>query len=150
MKASDSIFIFTLDEQRYALPLSAVNRVVRIVEVTPLPHAPDIILGAINIQGNCVAVINMRRYFSLPERAIALSDQLIIAHSTRRVMALSVDAVLGSIPYPAQNLIESKYIHPDAAYRVLKLNDGLMLIHDLDKFLSVAQEVFLDNALASS
>jgi len=39
---------FELDDQRYALFLSSVERIVRIVEITPLPRAPEIVLGVVN------------------------------------------------------------------------------------------------------
>jgi purine-binding chemotaxis protein CheW len=38
--AANQIVVLTLEEQRYALPLSTVERVVRTVEITPLPRAP--------------------------------------------------------------------------------------------------------------
>ena len=59
------ILVFALDEPRYALPLSAVERVVRAVEITPLPNAPAIIQGAINVQGAIIPVVNIRESFSL-------------------------------------------------------------------------------------
>ena len=65
---SNHIVVFTLDEQRYALHLLAVERVVRAVEVTALPEAPEIVLGVVNVKGRIVPVINVRRRFRLPER----------------------------------------------------------------------------------
>ncbi len=40
---SSQLVVFVVDGQRYALPLEIVERVVRAVEVTPLPEAPPII-----------------------------------------------------------------------------------------------------------
>jgi purine-binding chemotaxis protein CheW len=37
------LVVWTLDAQRYALPLNAVERVVHAVAVTPLPDAPEVI-----------------------------------------------------------------------------------------------------------
>jgi purine-binding chemotaxis protein CheW len=45
---SERIVMFTLDEPRYALYLSAVERIVRAVEITPLPKATEIVSGVIN------------------------------------------------------------------------------------------------------
>ncbi len=58
--------VFTLDEQRYALHLSAVERVICVVEITPLPKAPEIVLGIINVGGQIIPVIDMRKRFRLP------------------------------------------------------------------------------------
>lgn len=64
----EALVVFRLDERRYALPLSVVERVIRAVEVTPLPKAPPIVLGAIDVQGRVVPVLNVRRRFLMPDR----------------------------------------------------------------------------------
>lgn len=119
------------------------------VAITPLPKAPDIVLGVVNIQGRLIAVINMRRRFCLPEREIILTDQLVVAHTARRPVALVADAVLGVIACSAQELIAAEHIVPGVEYLtgLIKLEDGLILIHDLDKFLSLEEEDLLDHAL---
>lgn len=152
MKDPDSLIVFTMDDRRYALPLRAVDRVVRMVAVTPLPKAPDIVLGVVNIQGRVIPVINMRRRFRLPEREIALTDQLVVAHTVRRPVALVADAVLDVIACPVQSLIAAEEVLPNIEYveGVVKLADGLILIHDLDRFLSLEEEDFLDYALENS
>ncbi|OGV77773.1 MAG: chemotaxis protein CheW [Methylotenera sp. RIFCSPLOWO2_02_FULL_45_14] len=149
MKKSDFLVIFTLDDQHYALSLPTVGRVVRIVAITPLPNAPDIILGVVNFQGQVISVINVRRRFCLPEREIAISDQLLVAHTARRPVALVADAVLDVIACEAQSLITAENILPKIEYveGVVKLSDGLILIHDLDKFLSLEEEDSLNQAL---
>ena|SRR3989338_588828 len=152
MKETDSLLVFMLGDQHYAIPLPAVDRVVRMVAITPLPEAPEIVLGAVNIQGRVIPVINMRRRFRLPEREIALTDQLVVAHTARRPVALVADAVLGVIACPEQSLIAAENIVPGIEYLagVIKLDDGLILIHDLDKFLSLEEENFLAHALETS
>ncbi|MFZ2301240.1 MAG: chemotaxis protein CheW [Gallionella sp.] len=149
MKEPDSLLVFMLDDQRYALPLPEVDRVVRMVAITPLPKAPDIVLGVVNIQGRVIPVVNMRRRFRLPEREIALTDQLVIAHTAKRPVALIADAVLDVIACPAHGLIAAAHIVPGMEYveGAIKLEDGLTLIHDLDKFLSLEEEKSLDRAL---
>lgn len=149
MKESDSLVVLVLDDQRYALPLPAVDRVVRMVAITPLPKAPDIVLGVVNVQGRVIPVFNMRRRFCLPEREIALSDQLVVARTMRRPVALVADAVPDVIAYPAQSLVSPEEVLPSIEYveGVIKLADGLIFIHDLDKFLSPDEESFLGRAL---
>lgn len=152
MNIPDSLLVITLDGRRYALPLPVVERVVRAVAITPLPNAPDIVLGVVNIRGRVIPVINMCRRFHLPEREIALTDQLVVAHTARRPVALVADAVLDVIACPAQNLIAAGEVLPNIEYveGVVKLEDGLILIHDLDSFLSLEEENLLDCALEAS
>lgn len=141
--------VFILDDQRYALYLSAVDRIVRMVHVTPLSSAPDAVLGIVNLQGRIVPVMNVRQRLNLPKREIALSDRLIFAHTKRRPIALVADAVTEVVECSAQNQIPAEGILPEAEYLegVIKLKDGLILIHNLDKFLSPEEENTLDVAL---
>ena len=141
---------FLLNEQRYALFLSAVERIVRAVEVTALPKAPEIVLGVVNMRGQIIPVINVRKRFHLPGKEIDLSDQFLIAHTSTRIVGLAVDAVLGVIERAAEEVISVQKIVPGIEYVVgiVRLQDGMILIHDLDKFLSLDEERVLNEAMA--
>lgn len=149
MAASTRLVRFSLDQQRYALYLSAVERVVPAAEVTPLPKAPEIVLGVLNAGGRIIPVVNIRRRFRLPEREIDLRDQLIIAHSGKRPVALVVDSVTGIAEVADEQVTAADRILPglEQVEGVARLEDGLMLIHDLGKFLSLDEEQELGAAL---
>ena len=141
--------IFVLDERRYALPLSAVERVVRIVDVTPLPQAPEIVAGIIDIQGQVVPVVNIRRRLDLPERAPSLDDRFLVVRLLHRRIALMADAVIGVMNTPSEHIGAAETVLPGIKYfdGVLKLHDGLVLIQDLARFLSLDEEEQLEAAL---
>jgi purine-binding chemotaxis protein CheW len=143
------LVIFTLDEQRYGIPLSSIERIFRVVEVTPLPKAPEIVQGIVNIQGRIIPVVNIRKRFRLPEKATDLSDQLILAKTVSRSVALIVDEVTGLIERPDHEIISAQKVLSGTEYveGVIKLEDGMILIHDLDTFLSLDEEKELDDAL---
>ena len=149
MGRSSQLVLFALDDRRYGLRLSTVERVVRAVGVTILPKAPDIVLGVVNVQGRIIPVVNLRRRFRLPERDISLADQLVIAHTSRRPVALVVDAASGVLEYSADEAVGARDIVPGIEHveGVVKLADGLVLIHDLDKFLSLEEETAIDRAI---
>jgi len=149
MNKAEHLVIFTLDEQRYALHLSTISRIVHAVEITPLPRAPDIVRGVVNVQGQVIPVIDIRRRFQLPQREMQLSDHFIIASTSRRPVALVADAVEDVIDYPEQETVPPDKILPGTEYieGVIKLEDGLVIIHDLDRFLSLDEDKKLDVAL---
>lgn len=150
MNNTKSLVIVQLDEKRYALDLSAVERVIRAVDLTSLPNAPDIVLGLINVSGCVIPVINVRRRFHLPERNIDLNDQMIIARTKRRVVALVVDSVLEVAEYSENAITASEKIVPGLEYveGVLLLEKNLILIHNLDQFLSLEEENLLTDTLS--
>jgi purine-binding chemotaxis protein CheW len=148
---SELIFlvVFSLDEKRYALPLAAVERIVGAVEVTSLPGAPAIVLGAIDVEGHVLPVLNLRRRFLLPEREVNPVDQFLIARIPRRMVVLMIDEAHGVIEREQSAVISSDRIVAglEQFQGVVKLDDGLVLIHDLEKFLSLDEARALDEAM---
>ncbi|KVW94799.1 chemotaxis protein CheW [Thiobacillus denitrificans] len=148
----DEYVVLCFDALRIALPLSVVERVIRAVYVTPLPGAPAIVSGVANLQGRVIPVVNMRRRFRLPEREMALTDRLVIAHTAQRPVALVADSVNGVLEHAGPDRVDAETILPDLEYveGVVKLDDGLILIHDLDRFLSLDEAEALDRAMAAA
>jgi purine-binding chemotaxis protein CheW len=142
--------VFCLDKGRYALPLVAVDRIVRAVHVTPMPRAPGIVLGAIDVQGRVLPVFNIRRRFGLAERAIDPADHFLIAHTPRRTVVLVIDAAQGVFEHAATAVTAAAHIAPDLEHirGVIQLEDGLALIHDLEHFLSPDEARVLDEAMS--
>jgi len=140
---------FRINGQRYALPLSAVERIVRAVAVTPLPKAPAIVLGVINVAGRVLPVLNLRRRFGIPEREIGSADQFVIAHTPRRTVVLVVDEAQEVIEYAETDTSDAGGIVPQLEHiqGIVKLEDGLVLIHDLEKCLSLDEERELTSAM---
>jgi purine-binding chemotaxis protein CheW len=143
------LVLFTRAGQPFALPLAAVERVVRAVAITPLPEAPERVLGVINVQGRLIAVIDIRRPWCLPTPPLELSDRLIIAHTSRRPVALVADSVEG-VELPSEHrMVVAETILPglDSVEGVLKCDDGrLLLIHNLDALLGLEDIKRLDDA----
>jgi len=146
------LVVFTLDGLRYALRLAAVERIVRAVEITPLPKAPEIVLGVINVRGEIIPVVNVRRRFRLPERELDLTDQLMIARTAKRKVALVVDAVTELIPCAEGQISEAETVLPSIEYveGVARMRDGLIFVHDLDSFLSLEEEQILEETIAGT
>jgi purine-binding chemotaxis protein CheW len=141
--------VFRLDQQQYALKLPAVERVIHIVEITPLPKAPEIVLGVINYYGQIIPIVNIRSLFRLPEKEPDLSDQLIIARTSKRQIALLVDTVTGVMESPIAEIIAADRILHGLDYieGVVEVGDGLILIHNLDTFLSLEEDKTIEVAL---
>jgi purine-binding chemotaxis protein CheW len=141
--------LFSLDRGRYALRLSVVDRVTRIVAITALPKAPGIVLGVVNVAGTVIPILDIRKRFGLPKRELDLSHQLIFARTSERIVGIVADAVTGVTRVSDHEVVRADKILTGLDYvdGVLKLEDGLTLIHDLDQFLSFSENSTLDEAL---
>jgi len=141
--------LLKVNGQTYALHLDAVDRVLRMVEVTPLPGAPDAVEGVINIQGEVVPIVSIRRRLGLARRAVGAADSLVLARARTRRLAIIAESVLGVVERPADAVVSTGDLAQGIQHieGVLKTSDGLVLIHDLDRFFSPEEEQSLDLAL---
>jgi len=143
------VVIFSLESPRYALELSCVERVISSVEVIPLPKAPDKVLGIINYHGEIIPVINIRQMFGLAEHNLSTEDLFIIAKTEKRLVALVVDAVEGFFELEDVKIEKTKELYPFAEYisSISVLENEIIIINDLEKFLSLNDHKFLDESI---
>ena len=149
MDSGQSLLVFSIDDQRYALPAVSVKRVLRAIAIAPLSLAPAMVLGLINLGGSLIVVIDMRRRCGHPSRPMQLSDHLIVASTGPRLVALLVDQIQGLVDLDVGDLWAAGESLPglDLLVGAVKLEDGLIFVHDLEKLLSLEDEMAIDSAL---
>lgn len=132
----DSFLLFCVDERRYALDVAAVERIVRAVEVTLLPDAPDYVRGLINVAGEIVPVIDVRQRLGLPMREMELSDRLILTKMASGLRALLVDRVEGvvDLPTPSETCARTSVL--DTTATAITLEGNIVLIQTKEALLS--------------
>jgi len=145
------LLLFTLDSRRFALPLDRVREIVHAVEITPLAGAPGVVEGVVDVRGAVVPVLDVRARFRLPARPVRLSDHLVLAEGAGRLVALRVDRAVGMEEVPPEAMTMPGANDPAMAHLagVVTLDDGMVLVHDLDAFLSQAEADALARALAT-
>lgn len=137
--------LFELAGVRYGLPAAQVQEFVRMVAVTPLPCAPAVISGFINVRSELIAVVNLRQRFGLALQAAKLSDFLLIASTANRKVALWVDNALGVTQLNIKQITppDSLTAHTAFLSGVIEAEDAsgnqLILVQDLATLLSDAE-----------
>lgn len=141
--------VFTLDEQRYALPLTSIERIVRAVEITPLPEGPKMLLGVINVEGRVLPTLNVRRRLGLPERQIQPSDQMVVAKAEAGSFVIVVDRALGIVECAQSQIVEAAAPNPElyCMPSLVKADEGLVVIQDAEAFFSLDESVVIDQLL---
>jgi purine-binding chemotaxis protein CheW len=149
MKNSMQLVVFLLENQKFAIDVSAVQQVIPALRITPLPDAPEIVLGVFSLWGQIIPVFNIRKRFRLPERVIEVTNQFLIAHASGRKVALVVDRVLDVQEHGVPEISAASEFLPEMDYveGIIKTDGGLILIHDLNSFLSLGEKRLLENVL---
>ena len=114
-----------------------------------MPKAPEIIAGIINVKGQIIPVADIRTRFGLTAHEIDLNDQFIIANTGKRDVAIVVDAVSGirDLEPHQMEIAEKSLPFAEHITGVAKVDDSLVLIYDLERFLSLDEEKVLEQAL---
>lgn len=86
---------FTLADERYALLASQVHDVQPLRELTPLPCTPAFLRGLVNLRGRLVAVIDLKRFFGLPEPGITDLHRIVLLRKGEVEIGLLADTVEG-------------------------------------------------------
>ena len=143
--ASRQLLLFTLGEPRYALDLAVVERVVQAVEIMALPKAPPLVLGLINVRGQIIPVVDIRECFGMPAREITVNAQFILARTLKRRVAVVADEVSGVVIPTERQWAAAGDVLPGAEFitAVVKLDDTLVLVCDLEQILTLETERIL-------
>lgn len=132
--AVETWVLFTVDDQIYALDLWEVERIVRAVEVKPLPEVPSYVAGVVDVHGRVLPVIDLRLRFDQPTRPLAITDQFIIARTPTHSVVLPVDSALGSCDIRTDSIPPDTEL-PRCVRKVVPLNVGLAYSLDLQRVL---------------
>ena len=139
MEYENQSFIFTINEQHYALPLSVVERVVWAVELLSVPKAPDILQGLINIKGEIIPVMNIRKILHLPERKMDINDRIVFSRTSAREVAFIVDKVEGVVALSPAGMDNARQNFPEMEHfleGIGRFKDNTVFIYNVDKLFS--------------
>ncbi len=145
-KASETLMGFWVDNQRFAISVSDIEKVIRAVAVTVVPDAKSVIYGMMDLHGRVIPVINLRERFNLTGKPIEMNDRFVIAKSGNKKFALVVDELeevikvtskdLNKIEVPANKKLMSQA--RELGLEVMQFvsdEKGIIIIYDIEKLL---------------
>lgn len=86
---------FLLAHERYGLETALVREVYPLKELTPVPCTPAHVLGIINVRGRTLSVIDLKKFFDLPEKGLGDLNKVIILSSAEMEFGILADVILG-------------------------------------------------------
>lgn len=131
---------FHVGDEEFGVEILEVREINRMMEITRVPHAPDFVEGVINLRGQVIPVVDLRKRFGLSAVARDKSARIVVVELGDRVVGFLVDSVsevlrvprgLVEPPPPIVGGIDAAYIEA-----VVKLEDRLLILLDLRKLLS--------------
>lgn len=127
---------FLLAHERYALDASFVREVCPLREITQLPATPAFVLGIINVRGQIFSVIDLKKFFDLPQTGLTDFNKVIILRDGPMEFGLLADAVAGvhripladiQPPLPTLTGIRAEYLRGVTEQRLVILDVARIL-----------------------
>jgi len=136
---------FYLDEMHFGIDVDAVQEVLRFQTMTPVPLAPPVVAGLINLRGQIVTALDLRRRLELPERPPDLLPTNVVLRSSAVGASLLVDAI-GEVVDVDDGAFEAPPETVQGRARELILGaykqpEQLLFLLDLRKTLEIGTEV---------
>lgn len=143
------LVVFRVEGVRCAVPLDSVERVLPMIALSALPGAPEVVLGLLNLQGRPLPVVDLHRRFDLPARAYGVAAHLLLVRTRRRRLAVATDEVQGLTEVDAHAVASASSVLAGSGPMAgaVALSDGILLIYDLEAFLSLEEEGQLERAM---
>jgi len=109
-EGSEEYCIFTRGARELALPISAAREMLGGDEsLTRVPQSPPHLIGVLNLRGDLLPVVCIDSWLGLPERSLALSDQIVVIDRGVATLGIVVDRVRDV------RTLQNRDIRPDAA-----------------------------------
>lgn len=139
---------FEMDGHRFGLYARNILEILRAATPSPLPGAPAVVAGLLNVRGALVPVYDVRARFGLRPRRMRSTDHLLVV-SAGRTVAIVVEQVHALVQVPVVDIAAARDLPASSkgVAGVARLPDGTVMIFDLQGFLSEAEAAALDGAL---
>ena len=148
-----NLVTFRLEQQVYALPIASIFKIIDMVAITPLPQVNHAIEGIINVHGETVPIINLRRHLNMPQAPFKLHTHIILVQNGGPTFGLIVDQVMDVLSLPAGQIANPDQILPEGLGEAPLLQglvhtpDGTVLLLNLKQMFKPQQAQALAQAM---
>jgi purine-binding chemotaxis protein CheW len=139
---------FKLEKEEFAVNIQQVREVLKMTQVTPLPQSAYFIEGVINLRGEVIPVVDLRKRFELDLEERGEQTRIIIVEIQDSKVGLIVDSVTevlrlssAAIQLPPSRIAGTR---TDFIKGVGKVNDRLLIILNLDKILTTEEKIAMN------
>jgi len=128
---------FFLAHERYGIESSYVREVYPLKDLTPVPCTPPFVLGIINVRGRILSVIDLKKFFNLPEKGLGDLNKVLILSSKDMEFGVLADSITGVRTVPAAGLQKSLPTLTGVGEEYLKgVSDDHLIVLDAGRILS--------------
>ncbi len=142
-----NFLLFKLGEQSFAFEINFVKEVIEYRKITQIPLAPEPIEGIINLRGNAIPVVDLRKKLKISIKEITIETSIIIME----IKFSEETAIIGAIVDEVNDVVELNIdeiepapsmgmkIHPKYVNGILNLNNNFVIVVNIEKVFSIEE-----------
>ncbi len=147
------VVVFQLNDESYAVEISGVKEIVRLPEITTVPHAPSYVEGVVDLRGQVTAVMNLHRRFGLAASEVTKDTRVIVLTLGQSQFGIVVDGVTETLTIADESIDPigniSHEIDSDYVTGVARLDEKLIILLDYHRVLGADEQAELDRLVAA-
>lgn len=128
LHAKNKYISFNLNNDIYCITLDYVKEVLKDTAITPVPGTPDFIEGIMNLRGDYITVLNLKKFLGLPAETLTDKKPVVIIKCNELEIALLIDKINELFEFQKDNLVETgegyfscEFIYNKLLYTVLNV-----------------------------
>jgi purine-binding chemotaxis protein CheW len=134
---------FRLGDEDYAIAITKIQEIILMKPITRLPQVPEAIEGLINLRGNVIPIVNLRKRFGLPAREFDDETRTVVVNTHDKTVGFIVDEVT-QVMRVASDQIQPVPISVAGLARryiagVARLEERLLIILEIDRLIDPAE-----------
>ena len=148
MANEEQIIIFDIGREKFGIKIVRVDEIIRMKEITQLPDSSSYMVGIINLRGNIISVIDLRKRFGIEEPENTDDTRIVVVEFENQKVGLIVDAVSEvfhidkkEIDDPPKSMVGIK---DDYLRGIIKINDDIVILLELDDLLRSDEKIELE------
>jgi len=145
------LILFTLGKGSYGIPIENVFEIKKMEDITVVPKAPKFIEGVINLRGNIIPVVDLRKRFGMEKIDFSKKTKIVIVEFGKRQFGLIVDSVAEVLTISSDqidsNLPSISGLKSEFLEGIGKFETKLIIILDISKILQSKEDIKIDEAI---
>lgn len=137
--------IFNLKGESYGIPIEYVETIEKVTEITRVPNAPSYVKGVINLRGEVIPVVDLRRRFEFEEVEATEETRIIILSFDEIVVGILVDSSSEVLTIDknsidsTSNMVDS--FDEDYIEGIAKIDERMIIIINIPKVIGCETEI---------
>lgn len=100
----EQMVVFRLADEQFAVNITRVQEINRLSQITKVPRAPHYVEGVVNLRGDVIPVIDLRKRFELAPREYNQFNRIIVSDFGQKKVGIIVDEVLEVLRVPKKDI----------------------------------------------